>query len=62
MLVKGFLWGTSIGTGKPLFALEIGYNNIMIIALITTVASTLAAFIPAQKSSKLNPVEVIRNG
>lgn len=30
--------------------------------LIAIVASTLAAFIPAQNSSKLNPIEVIQNG
>ena len=61
-LVKGFLWGTSISTGVPLFPLQIEYRSIFVIGLIAAIASTLAAFIPAQKSSKLNPVEVIRNG
>jgi lipoprotein-releasing system permease protein len=31
----------------------------MVIAII---AATFAAFIPARKSSKLNPIEVIKNG
>jgi lipoprotein-releasing system permease protein len=29
---------------------------------IAIIAATLAAFIPARKSSKLNPIEVIKNG
>lgn len=62
LLVKGFLWGTSLETGTPIFQLEIQYKNIFIISLITIVSSTIAAFVPAKKSSKLNPVEVIRNG
>ncbi len=62
VLIEGFLWGTSLSTGVPIFSLQIEYNSIFIIALIAVIASTIAAFIPAKKSSKLNPVEVIRNG
>lgn len=62
ILVQGFLWGTSLNTGEPLFPLQIEYGGIAVIASIATFASTIAAYIPAQKSSKLNPVEVIRNG
>lgn len=61
-LVKAFLWGTSLKTGVPLFPLQLEPNGIIAIALIATVACTMAAFLPARKSSKLNPVEVIRNG
>lgn len=62
ILVQGFLWGTSLSTGEPLFPLQIEFGGIAVIASIATIASTIAAYIPAQKSSKLNPVEVIRNG
>lgn len=61
-LVKGFLWGTSLSTGVPLFPLQLKPENIVPICIIATVACTFAAFLPARKSSKLNPVEVIRNG
>ncbi len=61
-LVKMFLWGTSISTGQPLFPLTINWLSIGVIAAISFTASTVAAFIPAKRSSRLNPVEVIRNG
>ncbi len=47
--------------GTPLVALYINYGFIAISALIAVLASTLAALIPAFGSSKLNPIEVIRN-
>lgn len=61
-LIKMFLWGTSIKTGIPIFPLTVERNPILVIIAIATVSSTLAALLPAQRSSKLNPVEVIRNG
>ena len=61
-LVQMFLWGTSIATGVPLFPLSVQPKNIIVIAAISTLSSTIAAFVPANRSSKLNPVEVIRNG
>lgn len=62
LLVRGFLMGTSINTGVPIFPLQIDYISILVIALIATIACTISAFLPAQKSSKLKPVEVIKNG
>ena len=62
VLIYGFLYGTAIGTGEPLFPLSIEYTSIVVIGLIAIVSSTIAAAIPAKKTSKLNPVEVIRNG
>lgn len=56
------LWCTSLSTGVPLFPLQIKAENIVPICLIAIIACTFAAFLPARKSSKLNPVEVIRNG
>ncbi|PKM79493.1 MAG: ABC transporter permease [Firmicutes bacterium HGW-Firmicutes-14] len=61
-LVQMFLWGTSLSTGVPLFPLSIQPQNILVIAIISSLSSTIAAFVPANRSSKLNPVEVIRNG
>lgn len=61
-LVYGFLFGTSIDTGTPLFALTVEYKSLIVIIVIAIVASTLAAAIPARKTARLNAVEVIRNG
>lgn len=61
-LIEMFLWGTSLGGGEPTFPLALKMRDVLIIALIASVSSTIAAFVPAQKSSKLSPVEVIRNG
>ncbi|MBP1934399.1 ABC transporter permease [Ammoniphilus resinae] len=61
-LVKAFLWGTSLKTGVPLFPLQLEAGSIVPICMIAIVACTIAAFLPARKSSKLNPVEVIRHG
>jgi lipoprotein-releasing system permease protein len=61
-LVTGFLIGTAKATGIPLFPLAIDPSLYAISIAIATTAGTIAAFIPARRSSKLNPIEVIRNG
>ncbi|SHH72820.1 ABC transporter permease [Clostridium grantii] len=48
--------------GTPVVPLYIDYKFIAFSALIAIVASTLAALVPAVRSSKLNPIEVIKNG
>ena len=48
--------------GEPVVALYINYSFIGISAGIAILSATLAALFPAIKSSKLTPVEVIRNG
>ncbi|MBN2035335.1 MAG: ABC transporter permease [Chitinispirillaceae bacterium] len=61
-LINGFLAGTAKATGTPLFPLSISPSLFAVSIAVATVAGTLAAFIPARRSSRLNPIEVIRNG
>jgi len=48
--------------GTPLIPMQLNPGFIVLSALIAIIASTLASLIPAAKSSKLDPIEVIRNG
>lgn len=48
--------------GTPLVPFYLDYTFIAVSVLIAIVSATLAAFVPARKSSKLNPIEVIKNG
>lgn len=48
--------------GTPVVALFIDNNFLMLSFLLAVGASTLAALVPARKSAKLDPIEVIRNG
>lgn len=47
--------------GNPVVPLFIDYGFIALSALIAILAATIAAIIPARKSSKLSVIEVIRN-
>lgn len=48
--------------GTPLVSFYLDYRFIAISVLIAILFATIAALIPARKSSKLNPIEVIKNG
>ncbi|MDD4541906.1 MAG: ABC transporter permease [Eubacteriales bacterium] len=48
--------------GTPVVPLYIDPGFIALSAAFAIVVSTIAALIPARRSSKLNPIEVIRNG
>lgn len=48
-------------TGDPVIPLNIEYSFIAMSALIAVGVSTVAALVPARKSSKLSVIEVIRN-
>lgn len=48
--------------GSPVVPLFIDPKFILMSAIIAIVAAAVAAVIPARKSSKLNPIEVIKNG
>ncbi|QRN86281.1 ABC transporter permease [Clostridia bacterium] len=60
LLIQGFLYGTAFATGEPLFPLTIRFGQTMIILSITTIASLISAIIPANKSSRLDPVDVMK--
>ena len=48
--------------GNSLVPFLLNYKFILISVIIAIIASTLSALIPARKSSKLDPIEVIKNG
>ena len=48
--------------GSPVVPIYINYQFMMLSGFIAISASTLAAIIPALKSKKLSPIEVIKNG
>lgn len=59
-----FIFSTLIKNpdGTPLIPFYLDYGFVLISVVVAIVASTIASFIPARKSSKLNPIEVIKNG
>lgn len=48
--------------GIPQFPVEISGGSILFSVSVATVVGLIASFIPALNSSRLNPIEVIRNG
>ncbi len=62
LLLLGFSYGTSQGEGPALIDISIDYTFIAISWGIAVVAAVLAALIPARRSLRLNPIEVIREG
>lgn len=74
--VIGSILGTALGLGltfvfsnfvqnpdgTPLIPFYLDYGFVAISVVIAIISATLAAFVPARKSSKLNPIEVIKNG
>ncbi len=62
LLLLGFSFGTSQGEGPALIDISIDYTFIAISWGIAVAAAVLAALIPARRSLRLNPIEVIREG
>lgn len=61
-LMYGFTTFVKNPDGTSLVPFYVDYRFIGLSVLIAIVASTIAAFIPAKNSSRLNPIEVIQNG
>lgn len=61
-LMYGFSTFVLNPDGTALVPFYVDPQFVLISAGIAIVASTIAAFIPAKNSSKLNPIEVIQNG
>lgn len=74
--VVGGIMGTGLGLGltfifanfiknpdgTPLVPFYLDYTFVAVSVTVAIASSTLASLIPARKSSKLNPIEVIKNG
>jgi len=44
------------------FPITVGFGAIVLSIAVATAAGTLAAYVPARRAARLNPIEVIRNG
>lgn len=62
ILLKGFIAGTRSAGGDDLFPIVIESGVLILSVIIATLASIIAAAIPARKAALLDPIEVIRNG
>jgi len=62
LLLYGFSIGTSQSGNQSLIDLYIDYQFIAISWVIAVLAAVIAALIPARRSLRLNPIEVIREG
>ncbi len=60
LLTQGFLYGTALATGQPLFPLRFEFTQVISIVIVVTIASVLSSLQPARKSAGLNPIDVIR--
>ena len=61
LLIQGFVIGTTSASG-PIFNIVVKRDNLILVVFISTMAGLISSFVPARKSSSLNPMEVIRNG
>lgn len=59
LLAQLFIVFASSGAG---FSLLFKPLTLVIISMVTVIAATVAAYLPARKVARLNPIEVIRNG
>lgn len=62
LLFYGFIWGTTKPGQEALVYAVIDFRFIGISWVISVAASVIAALIPARRSLRLNPIDVIREG
>jgi len=62
VLSYGFSTFVQNPDGTPLVPFYLDYTFVGVSIVIAIISSTIAALVPARKSSKLNPIEVIKNG
>lgn len=62
LLIRSFLFFTSISGSAVAFDVPVDISTFARGVFIATLASIIAAFLPARRASKYNPIEVIRNG
>jgi len=60
-LFYGFVNSVKDADGMPVFAPIVRGQYVIVTWAITVAASTLAGYIPARKSAKLDPIEIIQN-
>jgi lipoprotein-releasing system permease protein len=61
-LLTGFTMGAKNADGSSLITITFDYVFILGSGLVAVISATLAAALPARTTTRLNPIEVIRNG
>lgn len=61
-LLYGFIFGTTSGGQESVITLIIDFKFIALSGAIAVISAMVASVLPARRSSKLSPAEVIRNG
>jgi len=61
-LIKLFMTLRTSAGGAGLFPIRVEFGALAVSVAVATAAGTLAAFLPARRAARLNPIEVIRNG
>ncbi len=61
-LLQSFTTFAKAADGTPIIPIKFDLQFIVMSGMIAVVSALIASFIPARKSKKLSPIEVIRNG